>query len=339
MQIVVASVAFAVAAICAGVMGYAIQRGATCTVAAVDEVITERRCGRLLSLLEAALWVAGGLIVAQALQLLPRTPAGYAISGWTAIGGALLGLGAYINGACVFGSIARFGSGEWAYVVTPIGFYLGCLSVVPLFGVPMPRELSGRSPVLAAPAWVALVFVAFALWRVVAPWTGSDKMLGARWHEALAARVWSAHAATTVIGITFAVMLVLVGGWAYTDVLAELARGMSASVGARSLLAACLLLGAALGGWTAELFRSTRPSLSQLLRCLVGGVLMGWGSLLLPGGNDGLILVGMPLGWPYAWLAVAIMCLTIAIAQLLTSRRRARPHPARSSRRRARDRR
>jgi len=45
-------------------------------------------------------------------------------------------------------------------------------------------------------------------------------------------------------------------------------------------------------------------------------VLMGWGSLLLPGGNDGLILVGMPLGWPYAWLAIATMCATIAVAQL-----------------------
>ena len=72
-----------------------------------------------------------------------------------------------------------------------------------------------------------------------------------------------------------------------------------------------------------DFFRSTRLSLSQLLRCLVGGVLMGWGSLLLPGGNDGLILVGMPLGWPYAWLAVAIMCLTIAT--------RAAPHFAAAS--------
>jgi toxin CptA len=111
-------------------------------------------------------------------------------------------------------------------------------------------------------------------------------------------------------------MLLLVGGWAYTDVLAELARGMSASVGARTLLAVSLLLGAALGGWTAGLFRSTRVSAAQLLRCLVGGVMMGWGSLLLPGGNDGLILVGMPLAWPYAWLAFATMCVTIAAAQL-----------------------
>ena len=316
MQIVLFSLAFVVAVLCAGVMGYAIQRGATCTVAAVDEVVTQRTYRRLLSLLEAALWVAGGLVVAQTLHLLPQMPAGYAISGWTVIGGALLGLGAYINGACVFGAIARFGSGEWAYIVTPIGFYLGCLSVVPLFGVPMPKKLPYGSPVLQASALVAIVFVAFALWRLARPWLGGTKTMSARWHEALAARIWSPHAATTVIGVTFVVMLLLVGGWAYTDVLAELARGMSASVGARTVLALALLAGAALGGWTAGLFRSTRLSPTQLLRCVVGGVLMGWGSLLLPGGNDGLILVGMPLAWPYAWLAIATMCATIAAAQL-----------------------
>src|SRR5580765_2978185 len=141
MQIVLLSVVFAVAALCAAVMGYAIQRGATCTVAAVDEVVTQRTFQRLLSLFEAALWVAGGLAIAAALHILPQMPAGYAVSGWTVVGGVLLGLGAYINGACVFGAIARFGSGEWAYIVTPIGFYLGCLSVAPLFGVPMPHKL------------------------------------------------------------------------------------------------------------------------------------------------------------------------------------------------------
>jgi len=316
MQIVFFSLAFAVALLCAVVMGYAIQRGATCTVAAVDEVVTQRTGTRLLGLLEAALWVAGGLVVAQTLHLLPLMPAGYAVSGWTLIGGALLGLGAYVNGACVFGSIARFGSGEWAYVVTPIGFYLGCLSVVPLFGVPMPQALAHESPVLHASAGAAVAFGAFALWRLARSWVASAKTVNARWHEALAARIWSPHAATTVIAVTFVVLLLLVGGWAYTDVLAELARGMAASVGARTVLAFGLLSGAALGGWTAGLFRSTRVSPARLLRCLVGGVLMGWGSLLIPGGNDGLILVGMPLAWPYAWLAFATMCTTIAIALL-----------------------
>ena len=36
------TLAFCVSAFCAGVMGFAIQRGATCTVAAVDELVTRR---------------------------------------------------------------------------------------------------------------------------------------------------------------------------------------------------------------------------------------------------------------------------------------------------------
>ena len=50
--------------------------------------------------------------------------------------------------------------------------------------------------------------------------------------------------ATTVIGVTFVVMLLLSGAWAYTDVLAELARGMAASCRRGGLLVALLRCGA-----------------------------------------------------------------------------------------------
>jgi len=314
MEIALTSLVFVLAAGFAGLMGYAIQRGATCTVAAMDEVVAGRGCRRLLSLLEAAVWVAGGLLVAQALRMLPTMPAGYPLNRWTVFGGALLGLGAYVNRACVFGAIARFGSGEWSYLATPLGFYIGCVTAAPLFALPQPATLPDRSPVLQAPAWVALLFVAFAVWRLARlPWR--------RGRAALVAHLWSPHTATTVIGISFLFMLLLVGAWAYTDVLAELARGMAASLAARGALLVALLLGAALGGWTAGRFRSTRLTAIQMLQCLAGGVLMGWGSLLIPGGNDGLILVGMPLLWPYAWVAFAAMCTTIAAALVVQARR------------------
>jgi toxin CptA len=45
---------------------------------------------------------------------------------------------------------------------------------------------------------------------------------------------------------------------------------------------------------------------------------MAWGSLLIPGSNDGLILIGMPLLRPYAWLAFATMCVTVALALWLS---------------------
>jgi toxin CptA len=325
MSIELISVLFVFAALCAAAMGFAIQRGATCTVAAVDEVLSKHATRRLAALLEASLWVAGTLLVAQMLGYLAKPPSGYALSWWTVAGGALLGLGAFVNRACVFGAIARLGSGEWAYAVTPLGFYLGCVSVAPLFAPPAPQRLAAGSAVLMAPLWVAAVFLAYVAWRITRPLlaqrTGAAPApFGARLRAALTQHVWAPHAATIVIAITFVLMLLSVGAWAYTDVLAELARGMAANVWARALLLLALLAGAMFGGVTAGRWRSTPIRASQLLRCLTGGVLMGWGSVLIPGGNDGLILVGMPLLWPYAWVAFATMGVTIALAQLAAQR-------------------
>ena len=130
------------------------------------------------------------------------------------------------------------------------------------------------------------------------------------------AAAWSPHGATVIIGITFLVTVVLAGSWAYTDVLAELAQGMAASLPGRAFMALALLVGAMLGGYTAGRLHWHPLSTTGLARCLTGGILMAWGSLLIPGGNDGLILVGMPLFWPYAWVAFSVMCITVGSAQL-----------------------
>lgn len=320
MNIMLTSLAFAFAVLFAALMGYAIQRGGTCTVAAVEELLGKRQVSRLLGMGEAALWVAGGLLVANALHVLPQIPASYAISVWTVIGGALLGLGAYVNRACVFGAIARLGSGEWAYAATPVGFYVGCVSVA-WFSAPAPLRVTDVSPVVQASGWLALVFLGFALWRlaglahaVVRP---GDVSKASSLGQRLAATLWAPHVATTVIGIAFVFLLLLVGTWAYTDTLADLARGMAASIGAKILLLAGLFGGAILGGWTAGRLHSTRVSIAQLLRCFTGGVMMAWGSLLIPGSNDGMILIGIPLLRPYAWTGFVTMCAVIAAALLL----------------------
>ena len=316
MSMMLTALALLSAAIAVGIMGFAIQRGATCTVAAVDEVVSNGSYRRLASILEASLWVVGGLLIAQALGVLGKMPGGYAVSYLTVLGGALLGLGAYVNRACVFGAIARLGSGEWAYAVTPLGFYVGCLSVGYVATASVQPKLPYDSPVLQASTWIVLVFGALMLWRLFAMLVGAPQSRTQRWHERLALRVWSPHVATTVIGITFLFSILLAGAWAYTDVLAQLARGMASDLAARSLLLGALFVGALAGGWTAGRFRSTRISLGQLARCFVGGMMMGWGSLLIPGSNDGLILIGMPLLWPYAWVAFFTMCIAIGFALL-----------------------
>ena len=320
-----------VAALCVGAMGFAIQRGGTCMVAAVDEVLTQRRAHRLLAMLEASLWVAGSLVLAALVHLAGSMPPGYAISLWTVTGGALLGLGAWVNRACVFGAVARLGSGEWAYVATPVGFYVGCLSVFTPFPHATTSALAAASPLFDAAALLGPLFLAFVLWRL---WPTPTALREQGWVTLLRQRVWAPHAATVVIGISFVVTLLLAGRWAYTDALADLARAMGTarpSLGLPLLLLLALYVGALLGGLTAGRWRSTKVSAPRLLRCFSGGVLMAWGSLLIPGSNDGLILIGIPLLRPYAWLALASMVVAIAMALLVErawSRRRRIATPA-----------
>jgi hypothetical protein len=314
----------ALAALCAGLMGFAIQRGATCAVVAVHEVIERRSARRLAAMAEASLWVTGGLLLAGVLQAMPRMPEGFPLTGWTLLGGVLLGLGAAVNGACVFGAIGRLGRGEWAYLATPLGFWLGCVVFPRLLALPAPEPLPQTSLVLGAPAWVALVFAGFAAWRILRPAfarrAGAGSALRA-WVRELSGRAWAPHAATCVIGVTFVILLLLAGPWGYTELLAELAKGMAESLPLRAFLALCLLGGAVLGGWTSGGFRNAVPAPAQLARCLGGGALMAWGGKLVPGSNDGLILLGMPLLWPYAWAAFLTMCAAIALLRLARMRR------------------
>lgn len=314
MEIAVAGIGFAVAAVCAVLMGYAIQRGATCLVAAVDEITSRRRAHRLLAMLEASVWVAGGLIVARAFGLATAAPGGFAVTFGTVLGGVLLGLGALINRACVFGAIARFGSGDWAYLLTPLGFFLGCLAFLPWASAAAPVRTELVSPVLTASALLAIPFAGFALWRLTRTWRAAGR-------QGLAAHVWAPHQATVVIGLTFVLMALIVGPWAYTEALAGLARGMTQSLAARLILVAALAAGAILGGWTAGRLRRVTPTPAAMARCLAGGAMMGAGGMLVPGSNDGLILVGLPLFQPHAIVALAVMALSIAGGQIWLRRR------------------
>jgi toxin CptA len=302
---------FLLALLCAAVMGLAIQRGGTCTVAAIEELLATRRPARLLAMAEAALWVGGGLLLARELGLVAALPSGFELTRWTLTGAVLLGLGAMLNGACVIGSIARLGSGDIAFAAMPLGYYLGCVTGAALFAPPVPLALAAAPPAFSVPAWLPGLF---ALVAVVRLGTGLRARRTSLWQP------WSPHVATAVIGLAFLCLILLVGAWSYTDLLADLARAMghvgtAHNLTARALIGVALLAGAWVGGrMTGQLLR--RPlAASGVARCFGGGVLMGWGSLLTPGGNDALVLIGMPLLWPYAWAAFATMCMTVAVTR------------------------
>jgi toxin CptA len=309
-----------IAAACAALIGFASQRGGVCMVAAVDEVVSRGRADRLLALGEAAAWVAVGLVVASRVGFSLSMPAGYSATFLSVAGGALLGIGALLNGACAVGAIARLGRGEWAYALTPLGFLAGCALAGPLLARFAPTPAPGTSLLFALPLWLLAPVGLFLAWRL-----GRLAVAARRRRDVSGG--WSPHLATTVIGIAFVVMVLAAGGWAYTALLGQLARGMSMNLPAQLLLFAALAAGAVAGGWRGGTLRRMRPPIRLLVRCLVGGGLMGAGSLLAPGGNDGLVLMGLPLLQAHAWLAILSMVVVVA-AGLWLSRAIAPPAAA-----------
>ena len=306
--------ALAIAISAAALMGFAIQRGATCMVAAVDEAVRSGRFTRAFALAETSLWVAGLLALFALLGGDEPARISYPTGGLVLLGGALLGFGALLNGACVFGSIARFGSGERYYILTPLGFYLGSLLD---HALATPQASPSQVPPSQFAVWAAfLVFLPFAALRL------GEVALAAR-RKRLAAKLWLAHHATIVIGVSFVILLLVAGPWTYSQVLTRVAHGGMAVGAQEILLFLALLAGAVAGGWSKR--ERVRWSLPAAASCLAGGALMGVGSALIPGGNDNLVLVGLPMFQAYAWLAISAMAAAIWSGLIIRAKARKLP--------------
>lgn len=305
----------AVALLAAAAMGFSIQQGGTCMVAATTQLIEDGSSKKLRALAECSLWTSALGLAALALGLPFRASPGFAVAAVTVLGGTLLGLGAVLNGACVFGSIARIGGRDWHYLLTPPGYFLGSLIHAAVHGPTAASASSGTGAGLV-PILVMLMLASLAV--------------SIRQFVFLRRLDWDYRHATIAIGLTFVPLAVLAGPWTYTEALSRAAHGGEMVPLVEAMLFAALLGGAILGG--RGLAGPDRVYPARALTCLGGGVLMGLGASMIPGGNDNLILVGLPGLQPHAWIAIAAMTATIAFG-LLASRgfrrlRGARARPA-----------
>lgn len=323
----------AAALLLAAVAGFAIQKGGLCAVLAVRELIDERRASRFLAFLLCVAVVAAVVHPLRWLGLLDGPPAvHYAPAAAMLAGGMLFGIGAVVNGTCAFGSIAHLGRGETAFLALLPGLAAGYVAAERLPASLQPQPLATVPP-LAQPELPALLIVVTAtcvalaallrLWRRRRPAAGvAQRLLRDR---------WPAPAAAALIGVASGVLYGAYGSWAYTEGLHRALHGMTSGRPATAVfdmaLFAALLAGSVAGAAAQRTLRLRRPGLRQAVRSCIGGALMGAGAILIPGGNDALILHDMPDSALHAWLAYVVMCVAIGRAlvfadQLTAFRRR-----------------
>lgn len=279
-------------------LGVAIQHGTTCAVRAMSELVRDRKADELLGFFECGLWA-----LLAAWLLIPDM----AIPQWQplvslCLGAALFGAGATINGGCAFGSIARLGEGQAEFLLTGAGAYLAFrfLETIGL-GAPALQELA---PVPEN----ALLFVMFGL-------PGLVLLRFALWRRPLRV-ILRLSLLMGVIGIVGTFVGALHQPWPW--LLALRVIGTANWLTCIALIG--LISGSVANGLFLGRFRLTLPRLAALPGRFAGGLLMGAGSALIPGGNDSLILQGIPSGSPLAFLAYGILLATIAALLVIVPR-------------------
>ncbi|MDQ0996145.1 putative membrane protein YedE/YeeE [Phyllobacterium ifriqiyense] len=276
-------------------LGVAIQHGTTCAVRAMSELIRERRADGLLGFLECGLWA---LLVAWLLTPDTAVPQWEPV-GWLCLGAALFGAGATMNCGCAFGSIARLGEGRAEFLLTGAGAYLS-FRILDALGEGR-STLPEQSPVPENALLIVLV--------------GLPLLIGVRflvWRRPIGI-VLQLSMLMAVIGIIGAFVGALHQPWPWMLAL----RFIGTSNWLTVLGLVGLVSGSIANGVVRGRFRLARPKLAAVRDRFAGGMLMGAGSALVPGGNDSLILQGIPSGSPSAFLAYGIVLATIG-ALLLT---------------------
>jgi toxin CptA len=115
-----------------------------------------------------------------------------------------------------------------------------------------------------------------------------------------------------VIAFANVALLVLVFAWPYTTLLVDVAFMRGMDVALRTMIVLVFLAGALYGAASARRFKLRGGGWRDAGQRFGGGVLMGFGAALIPGGNDGLVLMGLPLLQPAAFAAYGAMIAVIA---------------------------
>lgn len=290
-------------------IGYSSQRSGVCIVSAANELIEQRRVHRLAGFLLAAASAMLVMAVADAMGARPfaiilgARPDGLAIAG-----GVLFGLGTRISGHCAIGTLAALTAGELSRSASLAAMFAAAILLGPEMSQaalmlplrpPISSPLLGKSLIALMIGGVLAVIAASYLYR----------RLG--WRRPRGG--WPPLISMTLIGGASGALFALDQHWVYTSRIAEIANGnVALPLGTITGLLA-LIAGMVIAAMRGGMFRLQIGSFGDWAAASAGGLLMGFGATLVPGGNDTMLFTGIPLLLPNLLLAFAAFFVTLLV--------------------------
>lgn len=265
------------------ILGFALSRASTCTVAATERLVMRRRIDWLLGILVASSWAAITLFVLAGFSNMPlNLPTASGVTLTLLIGVGVMGLGAWLNGGCFIGSVGRISSGKLSFVFTFLGLAVArTLSVHQ--GLPALEPLPRGARLTLEDGWLYWIllgmFLALGVWSCI--------RLYRRRQQAIFALV--------VMGVAATLLFVTKADWSYEALIGRFVSGAGTTPDLLfELSVLALFVGAVLSSVLNQKFKVQLGGIRLILMNFCGGLLMGIGAIFVQSGNDTLLLWVMP---------------------------------------------
>jgi len=228
------------------------------------------------------------------------------------VGGFVFGLGAALNRGCSFSTLQRLADRDWRMLATLAGIVIGssfCHGFV--HGFPVSGQPIGTA-IAAAWRWPAIA--GLAVWVV---WEGA-RLAKRRdsWQHLLRDKPVSPAAAAVILGLGAGLLYLGFGPWTYLNTLQRTAGSMVTGAAVPSALE-LVLVPVMVGGMVISAYQRgtwrVRKSWAGWPVNLTGGILMGLGGAIIPGGNDTLLLRLIPSLAPHSLGTYAALLLGVVV--------------------------
>ena len=314
---------YIVSLLLAALMGFAVHRASLCMVRTVAEILSTHRAYMMFTMLKAVLWVMAFAV--PILLFLPESAAPnriYAITFAAIAGGFLFGVGAATNGGCAFSTLGHLANGNLWMLTTLLGFCIGVAGLSSI--IPMTDHGQALTPLLSkAPKSLILVVLTllwlFLCWELFRLWRSRAK--GSGWIQLFFSRHYRLSTAALLLGFNGGVLYALHDAWTYTNALKRQVQSLWLPIDQpltiNLLLFLALFGGMLLSAWQRGSLRLRWHRVQAWPRHFIGGAFMGAGAVLIPGGNDTLILKSLPGLSPHAIPASAALFCGIGATLLL----------------------
>ncbi len=285
--------------------GFATRRASLCLVRATIEIIDKKPAKTMFFVMQAM--VIALSVTIPAMLLFPENislAASYSISFYLFLGGALYGVGAFLNGACALGTLNHLMNGKVEYLASIIGVALGFFCFLLIHDFINMKNTNYLTSVNYR--FLVLLPLMLVVWGV----TILQTMKFLRENEGTKLKKLKIYITSSVarnyIGVSIfglcsgALYLILGGSWDYTSFIRSTETIIfeqekpNVNITYIIITTSALIVGMGVASLLSKDFKFTKAVPKDFAVKIISGGLMGFGAGLIPGGNDTLILHGVP---------------------------------------------